>query len=128
MKCTFLSFSCSHISFSRYSMYQWEAIGWVNEKAIGIINEVAIGAIIAPRNQLSCFFISCFTIWVVPSIIIPESSSNFTILIIWSISSFEMNKVNPFPALAASCLLIFLLNLSNTEEVVLVLFHLNYLS
>ena len=42
------------------------------------------------------------------------------ILIISSTSSFEMNKVNPFPALMAPCPLIFLSSLYNTDEVALV--------
>ena len=46
-------------------------------------------------------FISCFTVSVTPSINTPESSSDLMILIISFISSFEMNKVNHFPALAA---------------------------
>ena len=41
-------------------------------------------------------------------------------LIISPISSFEMNKMNLFPALAIPCPLIFLLDLSNTYEIALV--------
>ena len=47
-------------------------------------------------------------------------SSDSTILIIPFTSSFEMDKMNPFPALTASCPLIFLSNFSNTAEVALV--------
>ena len=36
------------------------------------------------------------------------------------IFSFEINKTNPLPTLTAPCPLIFLLNLSNTEDVALV--------
>ena len=42
------------------------------------------------------------------------------ILIISSKSSFEMNKVNPYPAFTVPFPLIFNSNLSNTDEVVLV--------
>ena len=64
-----------------------------------------------PRNPLSYFFISCFTVSVTPSINTPESSYDFMILIISFISSFEVNKVNPFPALTAPFRLIFLSSL-----------------
>ena len=36
-----------------------EAIGCINEEAIGAINKAVIKA---PRNLLSCFFISCFSV------------------------------------------------------------------
>ena len=61
----------------------------------------------------------CLTVSVAPSINIPESSRDYTILIIPFISSLEMNKVNNFPALTASRPL-FLKNLYNTGEVGLV--------
>ena len=48
--------------------------------------------------RLPVFFISCFTVSELPSINTFESSYDFMILIIWFISSFEINKVNPFPA------------------------------
>ena len=73
----------------------------INEETIGAINEAPIDAIIVPKNPPSYFFVSCFTISVAPSINRPESSGHFTILIISSISSYEMNNVNPFPALTA---------------------------
>ena len=63
------------------------------------------------RNPPYFFFISCFTASVNPSINTSKSSNNFTILIISSISSFEMNNVNPFPALTACLPLILLSNL-----------------
>ena len=37
-------------------------IAFINEEATGCFNEAAIGAVIAPRNRLSCSFISCFTV------------------------------------------------------------------
>ena len=80
-----------------------EAIGCINEEAIGAISEAAIGAIIAERNQPSCFFVLCFTVSLAPSINRPNFSNNSTILIISSVSLFEMNKVNPLPALPAPC-------------------------
>ena len=60
---------------------------------------------------LLVFFISCFTVSVIPSINTFESSNDFMILIISFISSFEISKVNPFPALTAPFPLIFLSNL-----------------
>ena len=59
-------------------------------------------------TKLSCFFISCFAVLVTPSINTPEYSNDFMILIISFISLFEINKVNPFPAMTAPFPLIFL--------------------
>ena len=78
---------------------------------------MAKGANKAPRNLPSCFFILCFTVSVAPSINTPESSNDFVILIISFLSSFKINKVNPFPALTASFSLIFVSNLFITLEV-----------
>ena len=78
---------------------------------------MAKGANKAPRNLLYCFFISCFTVSVNPSINTSKSSNDFMILIISFISSFKINKVNPFPALTAPFPLIFLTNLSIAFEV-----------
>ena len=61
--------------------------------------------------HLLVFFISCFTASVTPSINTPKSFSDFMILIISFIFSFEVNKVNPFPALTGPIPPIFLLNL-----------------
>ena len=97
-----------------------ETTGCINEEMINAINEAVRGVIIAPRNPPSCFLISCLIIPEVPSINRPEFSSDSTILIISSISSFEMNKANTFPALTAPVPLVFLSNLSNTNEVALV--------
>ena len=69
--------------------------------------------------HLLVFFNSCFTVSVNPSINTPESSNDFVIFIISFISSFEINKVNPFPALTAPFPLIFLSNLFIALEVVL---------
>ena len=57
------------------------------------------------------FFFSCFTTSVTPSINTPKSSTDFTALIISLISSYEINKVNTFPAVAASFPLVLLSNL-----------------
>ena len=95
-----------------------EDTGCINEEAIGAINEPAIGAIIALKNPSPCFSISFFTVSVAPSINRPEYSSDFIILVIASISSFEMNEVNPFPAVTAPLPLIFLSNLSIADEAV----------
>ena len=54
---------------------------------------------------------SCFTVSVTPSFNTPESSNDFMSLIISFISSFEINKVNRFPALTVLFPLIFLSNL-----------------
>ena len=75
------------------------------------------GASKAPRNPPSCFFISCFIVLVTPSINTSESSTDFIILIILFISSFEINKVNFFPALTGPFPLIFLSNLLIAFEV-----------
>ena len=84
-------------------------IPFTTEEITGCTNEVANSANKAGRNPLSCFFISCFTVSVIPSINTFESSSYFMILKIFR-SSFKINKVNPFPALAATLPLIFLSN------------------
>ena len=93
-----------------------EATSCINEEAIGAINDAAIGAIIALQNPSSCFFISCFTVSVKPSVNKPESSRDLIILIISFISSFEMNKKNLFPDLTAPPSLILLSNLPNIDE------------
>ena len=54
---------------------------------------------------------SYFIISVTPSVNTLASSNDFMIFVISFISSFEMNKVNPCPALASPFLLIFLSNL-----------------
>ena len=92
-------------------------IPFTTEKITGRTNEVAKGPNKALRNPRSCFFISCFTVLVTPSINTPESPNDFMILIISFISSFEINKVNPFPALTALFPRIFLSNLLIAFEV-----------
>ena len=64
-----------------------------------------------------CFYFSSFTVSVTPSNITPESSNDFIILIISFISSFKINKVNPFPALTAPFPLMFLSNVFIAFEV-----------
>ena len=64
-----------------------------------------------PRNLPCWFSISSFVVSVTPSLITPECSNNFVIFIISFISSFKINKVNPFPALTGPCPVIFLSNL-----------------
>ena len=49
-------------------------IPFTTEEITGCTNEVAKGANKSPRNPPSCFFISCFTVSVTPSINTPESS------------------------------------------------------
>ena len=77
---------------------------------------MAIGASKARRNLACCFFISCFTGSITPSINTLQSSHDFMILILF-VSSFEINKVNPSPALIASFPLIILSNLFIALEV-----------
>lgn len=73
--------------------------------------EEAKGAIIdakkVPSNLSSCFFISCFTVPVTLPVNRPEFSYDFMILIL-SISSLQMNKINLIPALTAAAPALFL--------------------
>ena len=62
-------------------------------------------------------FVSFFTVSDNPSINTSEFSNGFMILIISFISSFEINKVNPFSAQAALFPLIFFSNLFIAFEV-----------
>ena len=75
------------------------------------------GASKAPRNLPSCFYVSCFTVSVIPSINTPGCSNDIMMSIISFKSSFEINKANPFPALTTSFSLIFLSNLFIALEV-----------
>ena len=103
-------------------------IAFINDKATGCINEEVMmlsmkQAQVLPMQEeihLLVFFISCFTFSLAPSINKPEFSSDSTILIISSKSSFNINKVSPPPALRGPYLLIFLSNLSNIDEVAFV--------
>ena len=83
---------------------------FTTEEITGCTNEAAKGANKAPRNPPSSF-ISSFTVLANPSINTFESSNDFIIFIISFISSFEINKGNPFPALTSPFSLIFLSNL-----------------
>ena len=74
-----------------------------NEAAKGITNKAGI-------NPSFLFFVSVFTVLVITSTNIFESSIDFMILIISFISSFEINKAIPLLALAVSFPLIFLSN------------------
>ena len=65
------------------------------------INDCTNGATKAPRNPPSCFLIHT------PSINTPKSANHFMVLIISFISSFRINKVDPFPALKTTFLLLF---------------------
>ena len=94
----------------------FSVIAFFNEKAMGAVVEAVIDAIIAPWNPPSGFCISNVTVSVAPSISKPNFCSNSAHLLLWCSSSFEINKVNPFSALTASYPLIFLSNLSNTDE------------
>ena len=92
-------------------------IPFTTEEITGSTIEAGKGANKAPRNSPSCFFISCFTVLVPPSINTPEFSYDFIILLISFISSFEINKVNPFPVLTVPFPLIFLSNVFIAFEV-----------
>ena len=63
------------------------------------------------RNSPACSYILHFAVSVGQSINPPESPNDFTILIKSFISSFEINKVNPFPVLSARFPFIFFSNL-----------------
>ena len=65
-------------------------VPFTTEEITGYTNEAANGDNKAPRNPHTCFFISCFTVSVTPSIDTPESSNDFMILIISFISSFKI--------------------------------------
>ena len=80
-------------------------------------NEVAKGAKKNPRSPPSCFFMSCFTVSVIPSINTPEYFNYFMIWLISFISSFEIKKLNTSPALTAPFPLILLSNLFVAFEV-----------
>ena len=58
---------------------------FTTEETIGYSN---VAAKYSTKKFTFLLFISCFTVSVIPSINIPESPSNFTILIISFISSF----------------------------------------
>ena len=73
----------------------------ITEEITVCTNEVAKGGNKAPRNPPSCFFIPSFTVSVTSSINTPKSSIDFIIFIISFISSFEINKVNPFAGVKA---------------------------
>ena len=68
--------------------------------------------------QEICFlvFISYSVVAVAPSINTPKYSNDLTILIISFLSSVEINKVNPFPALTALFPFIFYQSLSIAFE------------
>ena len=95
-----ISSSCSSNSSSTYS--------FTTEEITSFTNEAAKGAEKAQTNLPFCFFISCFIVSVTPLINTPKCSNDFMILTISFISSFE---INPFPALRAPFLLMFMLNL-----------------
>ena len=97
-----------------------KSIKFINEEAVGYINEEPIKAGWHHHIGKKIHFV--FTVSVIQSINKPEfsSDSNFLILIISSISSFEMNKVNTFPALTAPFLFISISNVSKIDEIALV--------
>ena len=70
-------------------------------------------------NKEICLFVFCFTftVSVTPGFNAPRTFNNLMILVISFISSFQINIVNAFPALAASFLLIIFLNFFLVFEV-----------
>ena len=86
-------------------------MSFITEEITGYTSEATKGAMKAPRNLTTHFFISCFTFSVSPLINTLESCNDFMILMLSFISSFKINEVNLFPALAAPCPVIFLSNL-----------------
>ena len=82
-------------------------IPFTTEEITRSTNEVAKAAYKGGRYLAPCFCISCFTVSVIPSINTFESSNDFMVLMISFISSFEINKVNHFPALTAPFPLVF---------------------
>ena len=81
-------------------------------------NEVTKGAKKAARNPpFCCFFYSCFTVLVTPSINTPESCIYLMILIKSFLTSFEIYKVNPLSVVTSPFSLIVLPSLSITFEV-----------
>ena len=64
--------------------------------------------VLTKLQEIRLLFFLSFNASVTPSINTPRSSNDFMILIISFISSFEINKVNPFPAFTAPFPLIFL--------------------
>ena len=90
---------------------------FTTEEVTCCTNEATKGANKAPRNPPSFFFFSSFHVSVTPSINTHESSNNFIIFVISFISSFKINKINPFPALKAPFPLTFLSNLFIAFEI-----------
>ena len=82
-------------------------IPFTTEEITSCTNETANGANNAGRNPPSCFFILCFIGSVIQSINTFESSNDSMILIILLIFSFEIKKVNHFPALTAPFFIFF---------------------
>lgn len=99
-------------------------IALINEEVIGCINKEAMDTVtkaaIVPINSPFCFF--SFHVLVAPSVNSPEFYSDSTILIISSLSSFEINKVNYFPVLTVRFRFAFLSNLCITFELHLKLY------
>ena len=69
-------------------------IPFTTDEVIGCTNEAPKIANKASRNSSACFFISCITNSVTPSLNTQESPNDFMIIIISFIFSFEINKVN----------------------------------
>ena len=96
-------------------------IPFTTEKIRGCTIAADVGANIATWNPTSSFYVSCFTASVTPSINTPESFKDFMILMISSLFSFEMNKVNLLPALTTLFPLILLSTLFFVFEAMLLI-------
>ena len=93
-------------------------IPFTTEEVTGCTNEAVKDANKAGTKS-AFVFVLCYTVSVTPSINTFKSSNNFMILKTSFISSFEINRVNPFLALAASFPFVFLSNVFIALEVIL---------
>ena len=82
-------------------------IPFTTEEITGCTHEVTKGANKARRNQHHWFFISCFTVSVIPPINTLESSNDIMTLIIPFIPSFKISKVNLFTVLTTPSPIVF---------------------
>ena len=118
-KSPFLPLFWSHDSSSSYSIYQWisyRLYQWRSHKWYQLSDHNCHHR--PKKANILFFYFKCYS-FSSSSINRHNSSSDSTNSVIY-ISSFEMNKVNPFPAFTTPCPLVFLSNTCNTDEVALV--------
>ena len=87
---------------------------------ISVISELKISKVLVQHQEIHPLVFFIFHVLLTPSINTLESSSDFMILLILFISSFEINKVNLFPALTFPFPFIFLSNLFKIDQAALV--------